>query len=336
MSRPSLSALAFSLVILSVAPRARADGTSAAAAADALYEASDKLAKEGKWAEAKAKLEASLALDPGTGTLIRIAYCEEKLGRLASAWTRYNEAEAQAAKSGDKRAKVATDNAKRLEPLLAKLSMKVAPQLLAGGEIKLDGNPVKAGAWDVPIPLDAGEHTVEVTQAGKKPRKTPVTIPSKPGVTVVEVPALEDAPQEALGPVNAPVATPAPAAAPFWGSQRIAGVVVGSVGLAGLVAGGVLGGLAISKNNASKASCLPAQPNLCHADGVSLRQTAGTFADASTGTLVVGGAALVAGVVVFAVAPSPVASAKSGSVRRVEVAPVVGGGVAGLRLGGAW
>ena len=110
--RRCLPALLLAAAALSLAPYALADATpEAKAAADALYVQAGKLGDEQKWAEAMAKLEASLALDPAIGTLNRLAYAAEKLGLLATSWSRYHDMEALARRNNDKRAADAAANA---------------------------------------------------------------------------------------------------------------------------------------------------------------------------------------------------------------------------------
>ena len=75
------------LALLAAPGRASAEASATdRAAADALFQASGKLAAESRWAEACAKLEASLKLDPAIGTLVRLGSCYEHLGKTASAW----------------------------------------------------------------------------------------------------------------------------------------------------------------------------------------------------------------------------------------------------------
>lgn len=310
------------LTLLTFSSLAMADPTvEDRALADQLYGDAGKLAQGGDYAGAKKKLEASLALDPGIGTLIRLSWCEEKLGNIASAWTRANEAEAMALHANDKRAKEAAETAKRLEPLVSKVVLRIAPVNRADGfTVSRDGVALKPGALDAQIPLDPGEHTFDATRPGKLPWKTTVTIKPVPGVVVVDVPALQDAP------------TPAPSEpASYWNGQRIAGATMGAVGVVGLAVGSALTAIMVNENHASMVYC-PTDPNKCYAPGVSLRNDALDAAHAATGTFIAGAALAAGGLVVFLTAPkaspSPTSSAR--------VAPVVGPTFAGASLAGAW
>ncbi len=147
------------------------------------------------------------------------------------------------------------------------------------------------------------------------------------GVTVsVDVPEL---------PPVAPQAPVVPPPSPFvWTRQRIAGVsVAGGAGLAGLAVGAVFGVKALSQNGDSKAQCQPQDPALCNPTGAALYKDAVTSAHVSTGSLVAGGAAVVAGLVVFLTASRPKAPADKA---RVEALPMVGAGTGGLAVRGVW
>src|SRR5262245_23511913 len=79
---------------------ARADVSADKAAAEALFNHAKQLVKEGKLSEACPKFEESLRLDPGIGTLLYLADCQEKAGKTASAWARFLEAAAAAKAAG--------------------------------------------------------------------------------------------------------------------------------------------------------------------------------------------------------------------------------------------
>jgi hypothetical protein len=332
MKTPLARLSSFALALgCSLAPALAAAGSDAdKAAADALFEQGRALIAEGKYAEACPKFEESRRLDPGLGTSLNLADCYEHTGRLASAWGLFNAAAREAEKRGDaKRGEEAARRAALLAPRLAKLAIVVPPATRVPGlEVRKDGEVVGEGSFGAALPADAGQHTVEATAPKHKPWSTVVRIETDGSSASVEIPALADAPDEA--PAGA-----APRRPFVWTRQRIAGLSVAGVGVLGLAAGGVLGGLAIAKNTASKADCAIVHVNLCNADGVSLRGTAGTLANASTGAFVVGGAALAAGVVVFLTSPAGDAP-KAAGLRRVEVGPTAGADGAGLRLRGEW
>src|SRR6185437_15434982 len=72
---------------------ARAQNASDKAAAEALFDAAKKLYADKKYAEACTRFDASEKLDRGIGTLLYLADCYEHVGRTASAWATFREAE---------------------------------------------------------------------------------------------------------------------------------------------------------------------------------------------------------------------------------------------------
>ena len=112
----------FVLGALSGSARAQtAQSGSDKVAAEALFEDARKLAAAGKYADACPKFADSERLDPSPSTLLNLANCWEKVGRTATAWATYREAEsaANAAKRQDYMA-TAQRHADALAPKLAR------------------------------------------------------------------------------------------------------------------------------------------------------------------------------------------------------------------------
>src|SRR4051812_44001967 len=86
-------------VLLMGAPASALAGDGAAAA-EVLFSDGKRLAQEGNYAAACPKFEESQKLDPGMGTLYRLADCYEHVGRTASAWAAFVEVAGSAKTSG--------------------------------------------------------------------------------------------------------------------------------------------------------------------------------------------------------------------------------------------
>src|SRR5262249_44582016 len=145
---------------------------------------------------------ASRRLDRGLGTSLNLADCLEKLGRTASAYGVFNETAVDAQRMGDKlgRDVEARSRARALEPRLSKLSIGVSSaHRLDGMEVRRDGQVVAGDLWGMAIPVDPGEHLIEVSAPGRAPWKAKVKIEASPGVTKVDVPLLEPAAVESKG-----------------------------------------------------------------------------------------------------------------------------------------
>jgi hypothetical protein len=164
-----------------------------------------------------------------------------------------------------------------------------ATSRLEGLAVTRDGRALPPAQWGTAIPLDPGEHTLEAKAHGRTPWKVTTRL-EKPGTTEITVPVL------AKPEVPAPTGKAA---------QRAAGVVVGSVGLAGIGVGIGLAVAAARTDTASKAHCLPDDPNKCYAKGVALRNEAITYADTSTVVTSIGAVALATGVTLFLLAGAP-------------------------------
>jgi hypothetical protein len=312
--------------MLGAATPARGAGANDEAAAVTLVEEAKKLMSAGDYEHACPKLVEAHRLHPTAAKLLRLGDCYEKIGKLASAWGAFKQAEITARSANDAdREQEGARRAKDLDAALSKLTITLTGVPAAGLEVRRDGALVGEGQLGTAVPVDAGEHVIEATAPGRRKWVTRVQVAAGSVSVAVSIPELPPEAGALPGPTSA---SPS-----FWSAQRIAGLTVGSFGVAGLAVGATLGGLAISKNNASKADCLPNQPNMCHADGVSLRLSARGFADASTGTTIAGGVALAAGIVVFVTSPSA-ASAQMGAARRVDVSSSGGIGTAGLWLRG--
>ncbi|MCC6552607.1 MAG: hypothetical protein IT372_06220, partial [Polyangiaceae bacterium] len=209
----ALLALAAGLLI----PRA-----GAAQDADALRKEGAKLMGEGKLAEACPKLEESQRLAPSAGTLIDVAACHEKQGKIATAWQEFVDAEGEARKAGNRKIQAdARARSAKLELRIPRLTVKIAAAA-EGLEIKIDGVTLDRSSFNQPSPIDPGEHKVVASAPGKKAWEGSVSVKAAERKTI-SVPALADdpgaaaaapAPPAAAPPVKEAPRAPQPAAAP--------------------------------------------------------------------------------------------------------------------------
>lgn len=295
------------------------------ATAEALFSEGRALLKDKKYSEACPKLAESLRLDPAIGTMLYLADCYEKNGQTASAWAMFNDAASAAhnANQGDRELK-AKQRVDALAKKLVKLSIAPGPDNagVADLEIKRDGVVIGSALFGTAVPVDPGDHKIEVTAPGKKTWSGVATVPSKAGSSVAFViPRLEDLPPPpppeptvtatAVVPPPAPTVTakatsaptptftaPPPPTGPDNSNVRTIGLVVGGVGVAGLAVAGVLGGLAKSKNDEALAKYCD-QDNCTDEKGIVLTNDAKTLAIGSTVGFVLGGVTLATGAVLI-------------------------------------
>jgi hypothetical protein len=308
-----------------------------AAAAEALFREGRTLMDAGDYARACPKLAESYEQDPGTGTLLALAMCREKEGKLASAWAAYGQVASRSKRDGRAdREQAAREQVAALEPRLSRLTINVDPgtAVLGGLTVKRDGSPVGSGAWGTAVPLDPGEHRLEATAPGKKPWTAKVTIGAERDAQTVSVPVLEVDEQAATAPLaGSPADTPPEQAGASKGPPlRTIGLIVGGVGIVGLGIGGVFALQANSANKESKEDGHCDAQNQCDTVGGEKRDDAKSAAGVATVMFITGGVLTAAGVTLFLVG-SPKRRA-TGAL--VKASPVVGRNDAGLVVRGSF
>ncbi|MDB4993905.1 MAG: hypothetical protein JWM74_1337 [Myxococcaceae bacterium] len=290
--------------------------------AEALFEEAKALMAEGKDAEACPKLEESQRLDPASGTLLNLAGCYEKVGRLASAWSTYAEAGTAAKASGNaEREEVARTQAAALRPRLASLVIHVAPSMKVPGlEVTRDGQRVGAPQWEVALPVDEGEHKIEANAPGRLPWHGSILVTGEGSTAEVSVPALSVDPAIAEAAKAREVLH---ARESRFRARRTMALIAGGVGIVGLSVGTLFAIKSKSDHDEADQFCAG---SVCRDQrGVDAGNAAYTAGTVSTVAMVVGVVGLGGATVLWLTAPRPTpASAK------------VGLGPGGLRIEGVW
>lgn len=156
-------------VVDSTATVARADASSTEMTlAETLFQDGKKLMDEGKFDEACPKLESSFRIEKAGGTAIFLALCYEGQGRLATAWTMFQQALSMAiAKGREDRAEKARERLSVIEPKLSKVTIEVGKQAnVAGFEVRVDGAKIDAMAFGTALPMDPGAHAIAASASG--------------------------------------------------------------------------------------------------------------------------------------------------------------------------
>jgi hypothetical protein len=220
------------------------------AAAEALFRLGRGAVEKGDYQAACAKFEESRRLDPTLGTLFNLADCNEHIGKLASAWQLFKEV-SQRASTGDERIGIANARAVALEPRLPKLVMKVSAPLPSQTVVLRDGVEMGSGGFDVPLPVDVGEHIIVVKSPGRADRQyTSNVAEAQTGEISLEA-----------GAVLPPRTTPLPGASAGTdvgtsaGGRRTLGVALLGIGTAGLVTGAVTGAIALAAKKTVDSGC---------------------------------------------------------------------------------
>jgi tetratricopeptide (TPR) repeat protein len=249
------------LWLMTQCPAAHADP----AAAEALFREGRALLQRGELAPACEKLEASNALDPSAGTLLNLAACRLKQGRTATAWAHFLSAERLAQnQSRAEQASEAKRRALELEPQLSTLTL-LAPAAPPGLQVRRMGQVVQSASLGMAVPVDPGPIVIEATAPGYESVRLEVTLGASADRRVLEIPPLRRSPARVAvdsssivgsGPAvrEAPPA-PRPSNALPW--------LIGGTGGAALLAGGVLGALALSSNSEAIQQCDAGNSHAC-------------------------------------------------------------------------
>jgi hypothetical protein len=251
-------------------------------------------------------IEESYKLDPRPGTLFTRAECEAKRGWIGTAVELYDAYLAQFDRlprdkqvQQGQRASIARTQRATLAPQVPQITLLLVPEAPRRTIVRRDGREVAPATLGLALPVDPGEHVVQVTE--------PDLPPAEVRIRVV-------AGQKMLFTLPRP-APPSP-----FTPTRIAGISLGALGVVGLVVGAATGGAALAKKSVVKAHCnFPGDPYGCDTTGLAAANAGKTLATASTASLVVGAVAAATGVV-LALTGGPKRPEKRGSVTRGGIA----------------
>jgi len=297
------------LIAAVVAPPAAADDK---AAAEALFQDGRRLSAEGKLTEACAKFAASFQAEASIGAMLNLARCHEQTGKTASAWAEYTEAEALARRAGEqKTADAAAQQVRALETKLLRLTLR-ADRPTPNMRIERDGVLVPEASLGVAIPIDPGEHRIQVTAPGHRSWTTQVVSSSATPSLVVHLPALEPEERPPATPLPKPSAPPPRRGDGDHTSPLVfAGIAVGATGVIGLALGAGFGIAAIDGKSDLERQC--PQQDRCGRDGLALRDDLSTQGDVSTAAFLVGGVLVAAGATMILLAPSSRSGGEAGA-----------------------
>lgn len=300
---------------------ASASAGEGSAAAEVLFSEGKRLAQDGDFAAACPKFEESQKLDPGTGTLYRLADCYEHIGRTASAWAAFLEVASSAKSAGQQaRADDAKKRADSLEPKLTRLLVRVTDSTLPGLVVKRGNVDMGRPQWNAPMPVDPGEVTVDASAPGYKSWHGVVAIQATSSAEIV-VPSLE---REVVASPQGAAASQTVAPSSSFGTQRTIAVAAGATGLVAIGVGGVFGLVSMSKKSDADKHC--DANNACDSEGVGLRHDAVGAGNLSTLGFLAGGVLAATGIVLWVTSPRRVTSgANVPPVHQARIAPRWGG-----------
>ncbi len=311
--------------------------------ADDLFRSAKKLMTEKKYAEACPKFEESYKLDPGIGVELNLGKCYENWGKLGKAYHAYIDAEKKAKDANDDRAAKIHGLVQKLEPQVPRLVIHIPPGANTKGlTVAIDGVTIAKNELDDPQLVDPGPKQViySIDGAPTKTKLVPVErggtsevtleLPRGKGESVASGDGASDA--KPMQPNHKPPPEDTESEAPDSTGHglRVAGVAVASVGVVAMGVSAYLGLGARSKyNDALSAHCMGVT-DACDARGLIDTHDARAAANTATIIFVVGAAATITGIVVYALAPK----AASSSEHAFYVVPTTSAAGAGFAFGG--
>ncbi|MBI5535535.1 MAG: tetratricopeptide repeat protein [Deltaproteobacteria bacterium] len=279
-----------------------------AAAADALFTEGRKLATQGNYQAACPKFSESYRLDPAPGTLLNLADCEDKTGKIAAATEHFRRA-LEALPPGDDRVPIARKRMTELDARVPRLTITVAAPLPPGTRVLRDGIEFGSPSLGVALPVEPGDHFVVVRSPGKQDRFYRLNLLEGDSRQLLVEPGAEQA--EGAAPAAGPD-TSSPS------SQRTIGFVVGGLGVVGISAGIVTGLMVNDRKRTFDDNC---KDGYCNAAGLDA-------ADSGKTLLTVNAAAWAVGLVGVGVGTYLIVTGGDSKtpVTRAGLTPTVGGG----------
>ena len=294
--------LATSLVALVPTP-----ASAAPREAQEQFEQGRALLKANKPADAIPKFLASIAAEPTLAALLNLADCYERVGKLASARARFQQAQELAKDKDPVRAGRGTQARRAPRPQGVDGHALAAAQ----GRRRARLGRRRRGALEgvgCPAPLRCGHardhHPGCARQAthrqGRRPRvggapDVPIEVDAEPAAAAAPVVVLPPPPPVDRAPEKAPD-----------GTMRTAGIVVGVTGLVAIGVGAVTGFVALAASSDLKDACSRPILSVLRVAAASsdLDDKARTFGTVSTITFISGAALLAVGTILFVASPS--------------------------------
>jgi hypothetical protein len=252
-------AVALTLFGIAIAPRI-ALGQSTPGEADRLYQGGQTLLAAGELDQACSAFRASAKIDPALGAILSVAYCDEKQGRPATAWSEYALVARRAHERGQaEREKFALGRARALEVNVTHVHLSVAPP---SARVTVDGQPAQF-VDEKTLLVPPGSHTITVVVGEERPWSRDIQLG--------EMRESPDPSYVVGAPVAGSISPEPPVPPPTRGAaQRDAGIAAAAVGVAGVVVGTIFGikTLGISGRCPNKTMCPEADIDSATTSGI--------------------------------------------------------------------
>lgn len=189
-------------------------------AAESAFSEGVRLLKQDRCAEAVEKFRDSQRLEPASGTLLNLGYCQARLGRVATAWLSYRNAIPLAQEANKaQHERIAREQAERLEAQLPRLAIALTGGVKRNLRIELDGLALGPEEEDLSLPVDPGPHVIVATLENGAPwarsftialaEKLALEIPLPDATAAPPIAAADSASASATSPRGEPRVAPA-------------------------------------------------------------------------------------------------------------------------------
>lgn len=252
------------------------------------------------WNKGCPKVRESLELFAVANSHFTVAQCDERDGHIIAALDHWERGMALV-DATDKRATVAKDRIATLEPRVPRIRV-VIPPASASATVWLDDVQLDPAALTTPLRVDPGKHVFVVRAKGREDNRREIDIAEKERTefvaTIGAISATGPTPT-ASSSASSSVAPPPPN--PPMHPRKVAGFVLGGVGVASLIVSAVTGSKtsAIHETLEGSKCGTPGQPSCPQSDVTDYK---GLYA-AHTATFFVGLAGVGAGVIMILTAP---------------------------------
>lgn len=261
------------------------------------------LKDDGKIADACSLLDRSYELDAKDGVLFARADCRDKEGKIAAA-TQLYEAYLRAysrmtgttRENHAERAAQAETRTKELGPRVPMIKFYWAEPPPGDTKIIVDKREFRASMLESRLPLEPGKHVIVVLLPGKPERRRTITL-TEGGSTIVDLsphPTMSQLPAavdmaKLLGSIKAGNTSANESVLPArkTDSGKIAGFIGVGLGVCGIAAGSVFGGLAATEKRVIDMHCK--DNHHCDRTGLVASQQLQSWGNASTALFIAGG-----------------------------------------------
>ncbi len=238
--------VALLVAMLATAVPCRAHAQENSAKGEELFQLGRAALGDGRYELALTYFEQSYEVDPALGTLLNLAVCEEKLGRLAAALSHLDTA-LKTVPGMDKRRPLIADRLAELERRTPRLTIRVHPPIEKGTVVVLDTRTLDRNDLDKAIRVDPGRH--ELSCAGTSGDRCAL------GFTIGEG---DDAVQNLAVATSQPLPSLAPIEAsrsPQEQKRPAFAYGLGALGIASIAAGFVTGAIVIQRKHVVDEHC---------------------------------------------------------------------------------